>query len=330
MPHASSRRVVYAALAGNLLIALTKLVASVVTGSSAMLSEAIHSLVDTGDQGLLLLGMRRAERPADEQHPFGHGRELYFWSFVVAILIFSLGGGVSIYEGVRKLLRPEPLSHLLVSYGVLALAFCFEGWSLRAAILEFRKEKGDRGWLRAVRRSKDPTLFTVLLEDSAAILGLVLALLGTALGQALDLPILDGVAAVLIGLLLLAVAAFLANETRSLLTGEAAHPAVVAGLRRLAGDDPAVAAVNAILTTHLGPRDILLAASLDFADGLDSAEVEAAVAGLDARIKRAYPQVTRIFVEARRSPGDHMPADARPAVAGIGPSAAPAGPIKSS
>lgn len=316
MPHASSRRVVYAALAGNLLIAVTKLVASFFTGSSAMLSEAIHSFIDTGDQGLLLLGMRRATRPADSGHPFGHGPELYFWSFVVAIMIFALGGGVSIYEGIAKLRSPEALDHLWISYAVLGLAFCFEGWSLRTAIQEFRKEKGGDGWLRAVRRSKDPTVFTVLLEDSAALLGLIFAFAGIALGQLLDLPMLDGVAAVLIGCLLLAVAVFLANETRSLLTGEAAHPALVAALRHQLGSDPTVAGVNAILTMHLGPRDILLAASLDFKDGLDSGAVEAAVEHLDAEIKRAHPEVTRIFVEARRGPAS----ETRP------PAPAPSGP----
>ncbi len=191
---------------------------------------------------------------------------------------------------------------------VLGLAFCFEGWSLRAAIQEFRKEKGNDGWLRAVRRSKDPTVFTVLLEDSAALLGLVFAFAGIALGQLLDLPMLDGVAAVLIGCLLLAVAAFLANETRSLLTGEAAHPAVVAALRRLLESDSAVAGVNDLLTMHLGPRDILLAASLDFKDSLDSGAVESAVARLDRRIKEAHPEVTRIFVEARRGPASAAPA----------------------
>ncbi len=308
MPHASSRRVVYAALAGNLLVAVTKLVASFFTGSSAMLSEAIHSFIDTGDQGLLLLGMHRATRPPDKEHPFGHGHELYFWSFVVAIMIFALGGGVSIYEGIIKLHEPAALEHVWVSYVVLALAFCFEGWSLRAAIQEFRKEKGNDGWLRAVRRSKDPTVFTVLLEDSAALLGLVFAFAGIALGQLLDLPMLDGVAAVLIGCLLLAVAAFLANETRSLLTGEAAHPAVVAALRRLLESDSAVAGVNDLLTMHFGPRDILLAASLDFKDSLDSGAVESAVARLDRRIKEAHPEVTRIFVEARRGPASQAPA----------------------
>ena len=308
MPHASSRRVVYAALAGNLLVAVTKLVASFFTGSSAMLSEAIHSFIDTGDQGLLLLGMHRATRPPDKEHPFGHGHELYFWSFVVAIMIFALGGGVSIYEGIIKLNEPAALEHVWVSYVVLALAFCFEGWSLRAAIQEFRKEKGNDGWLRAVRRSKDPTVFTVLLEDSAALLGLVFAFAGIALGQLLDLPMLDGVAAVLIGCLLLAVAAFLANETRSLLTGEAAHPAVVAALRRLLELDSAVAGVNDLLTMHFGPRDILLAASLDFKDSLDSGAVESAVARLDRRIKEAHPEVTRIFVEARRGPASQAPA----------------------
>ncbi len=299
MAQESSNTVIYAALAGNLAVAVTKFVASAFTGSSAMLSEAIHSLVDTGDQGLLLLGLRRARRRADEGHPFGYGQELYFWSFVVAILIFALGGGLSILEGVYKTLYPEPVSHAYVNYIVLALAAMFEGYSWSVAFREFRGRKGRRGWLAALRRSKDPTVFTALLEDSAALTGLAIAFAGIGLGQILDLPALDGVASALIGLLLIAVAIFLANETRSLLTGEAADPEVIEAVRGIIGDEPRVAQVNDILSMQLGPEDVLIAASLDFENEVTAEQVEATVTALEGRIRSRHPDIKRVFIEAQ-------------------------------
>jgi len=295
----SSKRAVYAALTGNLAIAVTKTAAAAYTGSSAMLSEAVHSLVDTGNQGLVLYGMHRARRPADRQHPFGYGMEVYFWTFLVAILIFGVGAGASALEGVRKLAAPHPVTDPWVNYAVLGMAMVFEGASWGVAFHEFGKVRGRRGLLDAVRRSKDPSLFTVLFEDTAAIVGLVVAMVGIALGQALDLPQLDAVASLVIAVVLAATAAFLAYECKSLLLGEAAAPAVVERIRREAMATPGVRRVNELLTMHLGPRDVLVTLSVDFADTLTAGAIEAAISELEGRIKRALPEVTRVFVEAQ-------------------------------
>ncbi|TMA47160.1 MAG: cation diffusion facilitator family transporter, partial [Deltaproteobacteria bacterium] len=212
MARRSSRKVVYAALLGNVLVALTKFAAAGVTGSSAMVSEAIHSLVDTGNEILLLYGLRRAARPPDELHPLGHGRELYFWSFIVTLLIFALGAGVSVYEGISHVIAPVPISNSIVNYVVLGLAFVFEGISCGVAMKEFRSAKGKRGYFEAVRQSKDPTMFMVLFEDSAALIGVMIALAGIAASETLDRPVLDGAASIGIGVLLGVVAMFLARE----------------------------------------------------------------------------------------------------------------------
>jgi len=299
MSAASSRKVVYAALAGNALIAATKFAAAAWTGSSAMLSEAIHSLVDTGNQALILHGLRRARRPADAVHPFGYGREIYFWAFLVAILIFGLGAGASILEGINKLNNPRPTTDPLVNYVVLGLALIFEGAAWSVALGAFRKGKGRLGYIEAVHRSKDPTVFTVLFEDSAAVLGLIVAFAGIALGETLDMPRLDAVASLVIGAILAVTAVLLAYECKGLLVGEAAAAEVVAGIRRLVGAMPGIARVNELLTLHLGPRDVLVTVSVDFEDRLDAAAVEAAIATLERRIKDAYPIVTRVFIEAQ-------------------------------
>jgi cation diffusion facilitator family transporter len=291
--------VIYAALAGNSLIAVTKFAAAAATGSSAMFSEAIHSVVDTGNQGLLLYGMKRARRPADTQHPFGYGMELYFWTFVVAILIFAVGAGISLYEGITKWLHPHALTSPHINYIVLGLALVFEAGAWWVAFREFRRSKGQLGYIAAVRTSKDPTIFTVLFEDSAAMLGLVAAFLGIALGQALDLPALDGVASIVIGLILAATAILLAYESKGLLIGEGASAAVVAGIRRIVAGRPGIDQVNELLTMHLGPRDVLLTLSLDFDDRLTAGQVEAAISDLESAIKSAYPQVSRVFIEAQ-------------------------------
>ena len=309
-----SRGVIYAALAGNAAIAVTKFAAGWFTGSSAMLSEAVHSTVDTGNQLLLLHGLRRAARPPDPDHPFGHGLQLYFWAFVVAVLIFGLGAGLSIHEGVAKVRAPHPVESAWVNYLVLALALAFEGAVWLVALREFRKEKGSRGWLEAVRASKDPTVFTVLFEDSAAMLGLLAALLGVYLSQRLGMPVLDGAASIVIGLILAGTAAFLAYECQSLLTGEGARPEVRAGVRRIAAAQPGVARLNEALTMHFGPRDVLAVLSLDFEDALPASEVEAAVSAIERAIRAAHPEVTRVFVEAqgfdahRRGAGAAAPA----------------------
>lgn len=294
-----SRGVILAALAGNGLIAVTKFGAAAYTGSSAMLSEAIHSLVDTGNQMLLLYGIKRSSRPADQQHPFGYGMELYFYSFVVAILIFGLGAGISIYEGIDKIRHPHAMTDAYVNYIVLSLAMVFEGAAWGFAFREFRRTKGDLGWFDAIRTSKDPTVFTVLFEDSAAMLGLFIALIGIWLSQNLGLPILDGVASVLIGLVLAVTAAFLAYECKSLLTGESALPHVDEGVVEIANAARHVVSVNELRTMHMGPQDILLALSLDFADTVPAGEVEQTISELERRIKGRFPDIKRIFIEVQ-------------------------------
>ncbi len=294
-----SKKVVLAALMANGLIAATKFAAAAYTGSSAMLSEAIHSMVDTGNQWLLLYGMRRAARPADAAHPFGYGMEIYFWTFVVAVLIFAGGAGVSIYEGVTKLRNPHVITNPAVNYVVLAVAMVFEAVAWRIAFQEFRKAKGPTGYFEAVRRSKDPTVFTVLFEDTAAVLGLIVAFVGIALAQALDLPVLDAVASILIGVILAGTAALLAYESKSLLIGEAAHPAVIAGIRKIVAEEPGILRLNELLTLHFGPKDVLLTLSVDFSDRLSSARVEAVISELEGRIKTKYPEISRVFIEAQ-------------------------------
>ncbi|TIT53919.1 MAG: cation transporter, partial [Mesorhizobium sp.] len=246
--HGGSRKVIYAALAGNLAIALTKFAAAFFTGSSAMLSEGVHSLVDTGNGGLLLYGMYRAAQPPDRTHPLGHGRELYFWSFIVALLVFALGAGVSFYEGVVHIMAPEPVVNAKVNYVVLGLSFLFEGSSWLVALKEFRREKGRLGWLKAVQFSKDPTVYTVLFEDSAALLGLIVAFAGILAAELLDMPELDGAASIGIGLILGATAIFLARESKSLLMGEPASPEMQKKVLAIVQQDPAVQRANGVLT----------------------------------------------------------------------------------
>ncbi len=293
-----STKVVIAAFIGNGLIAITKFGAAGMTGSSAMFSEAVHSVVDTANQGLMLYGIKRSQRPADARHPFGYGRELYFWAFIVAILLFSTGAGVSVYEGVHKILDPQPVTEAYINYIVLGLAMVFEGAAFWFALREFNRVKGGRGYLAAVRVSKDPALFTVLMEDAAALLGLAIAFVGLILAQVLDMPVLDGVASVAIGLVLAGSAILLAYETKGLLIGEAAKPEVVARLRRIVGAEHGVDRINEILTMHMGPRDVLLNLSLDFRSSLSSDQVEAEVTRLERQIKAAFPEITRVFIEA--------------------------------
>jgi cation diffusion facilitator family transporter len=313
----TSKKVIYAALAGNTLIAITKFVAASLTGSSAMFSEGVHSLVDTGNQGLLLYGLRRAGRKPDRAHPFGYGQELYFWSFVVAILIFALGAGIAAYEGIAKIRAPHPIEGWWINLVVLALAMVFEGWAWSVAFREFVKIKGKRSYVAAVRESKDPTVFTVLFEDSAAMLGLLAAAAGVVLGEWLELPVLDGVASLVIAAILAVTAVLLAVETKALLIGEGAAPEVVADLRRLIAAEPGVSGTNELLTLHFGPNDVLVTASLEFDDALTGNEVEACVAALEQRIKAKHPEVTRVFVEAQ-SLRSHLRAGERQAATDAG------------
>lgn len=299
MAHMASKSVVYTALGGNLLIAIIKFGAAFFTGSSAMFSEAIHSLVDTGNQFLLLLGIKQSARPATPTHPFGHGLQLYFWTFVVAILIFGLGAGISIYQGIHKIQHPEPVDHVFVNYIVIALSIVFEGFVWIKALKAFNKVRGNASWISAVHSSKDPTLFTVLFEDTAALLGLIVALIGIFLSETLNMPVLDGVASLVIGLLLAITAGFLAYECQSLLTGEGAAPEVREGIRQIASTQKGVVGANEILTMHFGPQDVLVNLSLDFEDDLPAAQVEEAVTEIEHSIKTAFPVVSRVFVEAQ-------------------------------
>ena len=294
----SSKTAVVAAIAANLAIAATKLAAASITGSSAMLSEGIHSLVDTGNGALLLVGLRAARRPADEDHPFGHGKELYFWTLIVAILIFAVGGGMSIYEGISHLQHPSPLENPFWNYLVLGFAMVFESVSWTVAWREFRHTRGERSIFGALHHSKDPSLFTVVLEDSAALLGLVVAFGGVLLSHLLENPYLDGAASIVIGSILAVVAGFLAYESRGLLVGESADPAVVAGISELVLADVDVLQVARLLTMHMGPREVLLNLKLVFRPQLVADDVGTAVDRLEARIRERYPEVRRIYVEA--------------------------------
>ena len=295
-----SKKVIYAALAGNTLISITKFAAAAFTGSSAMLSEGIHSLVDTGNQFLLLHGMKQAKKPADANFPFGHGKEIYFWSFIVAMLIFALGGGISIYEGIKHLQHPEPMSNPMVNYIVLGLAMLFEGAAWFFALKEFSAVKGKWGYVEAIQRAKDPSIFVVLFEDSAAMLGLAVAFAGVALSQWTGILWFDGLASVIIGLILIGTALWLAYETKSLLIGESANSATVQGVREILQANLSIEHVNEVLTMHMGPDFILATISVDFKNEKTADEIENEIAALDQRIKQQYPQIKRIFIEAEK------------------------------
>lgn len=299
MAASTSKTVIFAALAGNLAIAVTKFAAALFTGSAAMMSEAIHSSVDTGNQIILLIGLRRAARPANETHPFGHGLQLYFYTFVVAVLIFGVGAVLSILHGIERIRSPEAIENPWVNYVVLGLSVLFEGISWTVALKAFNRERGGRAFLDVIRSSKDPTVFTVLFEDTAALLGLVVALVAVLASQWLNMPVLDGVASVIIGAILALTATFLAIESQSLLTGEAADTETRAGIEAIARAEPGVDGLNDARTMHFGPNEILVALSLDFRDDLTAAEVEDIVARLEHRIRAAYPQAGRIYVEAQ-------------------------------
>ena len=295
-----SKKVIIAALIGNALISITKFAAALITHSSAMLSEGIHSLVDTGNQILLLYGLRQAKKPADENFPFGHGKEVYFWSFIVAILIFALGGGISIYEGIQHLRYPNPISNPLINYIVLGLALLFEGAAWYFAFRGFTRAKGKWGYLEAIQRGKDPSMFVVLFEDTAAMLGLLVAFVGIALTQATGILYFDGIASVVIGLILIGTAVWLAYETKSLLIGESANRPVIKGIREILKANRLVEHVNEVLTMHMGPDFILANLSVDFRDHATADDIESVIAEMDQAIKEQYPQIKRIFIEAEK------------------------------
>ncbi len=294
----SSKKVIYAALAGNALVSLTKFTAALLTGSSAMFSEGVHSLVDTGNQVLLLLGLKRAQKPADEKFPFGYGKEIYFWSFIVAILIFAVGAGISIYEGIHHILAPKPIENPIINYVVLTLAMIFEGAAWYFAFTQFTRAKGKWGYIEAVKKGKDPSIFVVLFEDTAAMLGLVVAFVGIYLGQATGNPNYDGYASIIIGLILGGTAVWLAYETKGLLIGESANSALVSEVRNIVSSYTSVDYVNEVLTMHMGPDYVLVNLSVDFADDTRAETIETTIADMDSKLKTEFPIIKRIFVEA--------------------------------
>ena len=299
MAEGGNKLVLYAALGANLGIAVAKFVAAGLTGSSAMLTEGFHSVVDSLNQILLLYGQRQAKRPADLIHPLGYGRELYFWSFVVAILIFASGAGLSIYEGVLHILEPSPIEGATISYVVLGLSFLLEGASWVTALREFAKSKGDQGWWEAVRRSKDPPAFIVLFEDSAAMFGLAVAALGVFLTQATGNPAYDGAASIVIGVALALVAFVLARESKGLLIGERADPRLAQAVRDAFDARAEVTAVGEVTTVHIAPTNVFVAASVDFVDEVSAGTVERLIAEIEARLRRDWPVVSAVYIKPR-------------------------------
>jgi cation diffusion facilitator family transporter len=299
----SSQKVIYAAIVGNLLVATTKFGAATLTGSSAMLSEAVHSVVDTGNSILILYGLHRAKQRPDHDHPLGYGREIYFWSFVVAVMVFALGAGVSLFEGIAHVLSPEPIQNAAISYAVLALSALFDGTTWWIALRNFKGPMRYSNLFEAIKRSKDPPRFIVLFEDSAALIGLIIAFAGTYFSIRLQLPILDGIASILIGFVLAATAALLAQETKGLLIGEGADQLIVDSIMHLANDMEGVAHANGIITVHLAPQQIVVALSLEFADELRTPEIEVKVIELERRLRHLHPAIIALFVKPQSSSG---------------------------
>ena len=291
------RKVIYAALGADLGITAIKFTASMLTGSSAMVSEGVHSMVDAVNELLLLYGAHRGGRRPDAAHPFGYGRELYFWSFIVALLVLGLGAGISLYEGVNHFLHPRPIRRALVNYLVLAGSFVCDAASGWVAFRAFSRTKGRQGYFAAFLASKDPSTFIVLFEDTAAMLGVLIAGTGIALGQALHAPRLDGAASIAIGLLLAVSSILLARETKGLLIGETAHPDVRDAILGIARADPGVLGVNGVLTVQMGPNQVIAALSAEFLDGLSTDQVEGCVTRIEAGVKRAHPDVRSLFVK---------------------------------
>ena len=302
-----SKLVVLAALGGNLAIAATKFAAALIAGSSSMLTEGIHSTVDTLNEVLLLYGRKRAEQPPDELHPLGHARELYFWGFVVALLIFTGGAGFSIYEGIEHIRSPKMLDHPTINFAVLAIAFVFESVSLFFALREFarQKEPGD-DWWRALRDSKDPSVFVVMMEDLAALTGLVVAAVFIGLTVASGNPLWDGIGSVVIGLILAGVAMLLATECKKLLIGERASAALQQAIQAIAEKTSGVCKVNELITVHLGPQQVVAMLSLDFEDTLALGDVECATEGIEERVRKRFPEVFRLFVRAQSRQAAHV------------------------
>jgi len=303
LSHTTSTRTLVVALLANLGIAVSKFVAAAITGSSAMLTEGVHSVVDCTNQLLLMWGRRASKRPPDKLHPFGYGRELYFWSFVVAVMVFALGAGVSIYEGILHIREPEHAVSPYVAYAVLLIAFLLEGWSTIEAYRDFDNAKGALSWWQAIRRSKDPPAFIVLLENGAAMAGIIAAAVGLALSQFTGNPFYDGAASVVIGVILGITSFLLAYESKALLIGEAADPVQVQALRDMVQGRKGVTAVGQVLTVHSAPDQITAMLSVDFDDNITARDVEALVWGIELEAATRFPMVRRLYLRPR-SPVD--------------------------
>ena len=298
MSTGNSKKAIFGAIAANVLIAISKFIAAFFTGSSAMLSEGIHSLVDTGNGLLLLWGIKRSKQKPDELHPFGYGKEVYFWSFVVSILIFALGGGFALYEGIHAFRSPEPLESPTWNYIVLVAALIFEGSSLFIALKTFNKSRAKSGNLiKSIKKSKDAATFAVIIEDTAAVTGLGVALVCVFLSHQLNIPELDGVASIIIGSLLLLVATFLAHESKDLLLGESAHPEVIASVEEILKKHRNVKDWGLPQTMHFGPDNILLIVDIDLEDSLNLEQAEQSMEELRKEIKQTHTKITRIFIQ---------------------------------
>ena len=296
----ASKLSLYGGIAANTAIAISKFVAAYFTGSSAMLSEGIHSLVDTGNSGLLLFGTARSQRPADAEHPFGHSKELYFWGLIVAVLIFAIGGGMSFYEGIKHIQHPETLEDAGWNYVVLGVSLLFESFAMYLSVKALlAQSKAGVGFVTMLRTSKDPAVFASVMENLAALVGLLLALVGVFLGHLLHNPYFDGGASIAIGLLLMLVAVFLVGRTKGLLVGTGVDAVTLANLERIAREQPQVREIRSPLTMYLGPNDVILALDVDFADDLTSVQVAIAVERLQDAIRVEHPEVQRIFIEAK-------------------------------
>ncbi|MEJ7646399.1 MAG: cation diffusion facilitator family transporter [Chryseolinea sp.] len=288
---------IYSALIANGLIAITKFIAGAFTNSSSMISEGIHSVVDTVNQLLLLYGLRRSKKPANERHPFGYGKELYFWAFMVSILIFGVGGGVSIYHGIGFLLHPESLDNPKVNYIVLGLSLLFEVISFYIALKEFNLSRGELHWWSAVKNSKDPSSFLVLFEDAAALGGLLIVLILMLINQAFDLPYLDGVASIMVGLLLVSVSLFLGRESRSLLMGEGVSPETQEKVKVLVETDEAVLKVTEVLSTYQSPEEVILMLKVQFKPDMDTSKITAAIERITQSIRARFRHVAYVLIQ---------------------------------
>lgn len=294
----TSKKAIYGAVIANVAIAISKFTAAFFTGSSTMLSEGIHSLVDTGNGILLLLGIKKSKRPADDNHPFGYGNEVYFWSFVVAVLIFALGGGIALYEGIEHILHPKEVTDIIWNYVVLILAIIFEGSALLIGLKEFNKTRDNTSFYKALIDTKDTSTAAIVIEDSAAVAGLTIALLTLFLGQVTGIEYFDGIGSVLIGLLLLSVSTFFAIECKSLLIGEGLPESAIHKINSILSKDEDVSAFKRPLTLFFGPNEVLVNLNVNFKDDLVSDEIEQIIDRLENKIKKEIPSVNRIFIEA--------------------------------